>query len=429
MDRGSYGRALLIAGLAILLAGLPVPVPLRALIEVAIMAAATVVTTLGLARGSRMQTARIAFLLMLALYVALLSSSNIPDLGTGLQGIRYTMVALSGLMLGLALPDREGSRYGLVGALSVLLLVGAAASLAVHALAPGYEESLSRSADIATSMLGGQMRMQGLLSGPFHVSMLGSFLTLSGAWILPQARRNGAWFLAAGLAFLGLGVALLLLARVRTGMIVTSLGLLVLLVAGIQQGPGFGQFFRVLRPRRLRDWAVAAVMVVALAGIVAVASQNVAVQEIGHLPHDHRVDSRVDAIEASWDIANESPLTGWGPGTASTGLRQEFVEADKTFEAPHNGALGLVIEAGLGALACFLAIVGSTVVNLFREFRGRRQKATIGIALAGIMPVLGFWVVGDALAALPISLCLCLITGIFLANGIALDRREETSGA
>jgi|GEM_PF-3007920 len=427
-DRSWYARLILLAGLAILLAGLPVPIPVRALIEVSVMGAAAVVTVLGLARHSRMQVARIAFLLMLVLYVALLSKPNIPDLSSGLQGIRYTMVAISGLMLGLALPDREGERFGLLEAVSVLLLVAATASLAVHALAPGYEESLSRSADIATSMLGGQMRMQGLLSGPFHVSMLGSFLTLAGAWILPQARRRGAWYLAAGLSFLGIGIALVLLARVRTGMIVTGLGLLVLLVVGIQQDPGFGQFFRALRPRRLRDWAIAAVAVLALAGIVVVASQNVAVQEIGHLPHDHRVNSRVDAIEASWDVATDSPLTGWGPGSASTGLRKDFVDAGKTFEAPHNGALGLVIEAGLGALICFLVIVGTTLVNLFREFRRGRQKAATGIALAALMPVLGFWVVGDALAALPISLCLFLITGIYLANGIALDRRVETSG-
>ncbi len=428
LDRGWYARAILIAGLAVLLAGLPVPVPLRALIEVGIMAAATVVTILGLARRSRMLVARIAFLLMLALYVALLSKSNVPDMSSGLQGIRYTMVAISGLMLGLGLPDREGDPVGLIKVVSVLLLAGAAASLAVHALAPDYEESLSRSADVSTAMLGGEMRMQGLLSGPFHVSMLGSFLTLAGAWIIPQTRRRGAWYLAAGLTFLAIGIALLLLARVRTGMIVTVLGLLILLVIGIQQGPGFGQLLRSLKPSRLRDWLVATAVVIVLVGIGALASQNVAVQEVGHLPNDHRVDSRVDAIEASWDIVKESPLTGWGPGSASSGLKQEFVDAGKTYETPHNGALGLLIEGGIGALACFVVIFGTTLVNLFREFRRGRQKAATGLAVSAIVPVLGFWVVGDALAAIPISLCLCLITGIYLANGIALDQREEPAG-
>jgi hypothetical protein len=91
-DRSWYARLILLAGLAILLAGLPVPIPVRALIEVSVMGAAAVVTVLGLARHSRMQVARIAFLLMLVLYVALLSKPNIPDLSSGLQGIRYTMV-------------------------------------------------------------------------------------------------------------------------------------------------------------------------------------------------------------------------------------------------------------------------------------------------------------------------------------------------
>jgi hypothetical protein len=428
LDRGGYGRIALIAAMAVLLVGLPVPIPIRALLEVGIMAAAGLVTITGLFKSSRMQIARIAFLVMLALYVVLLSKPNVPDLSSGLEGIRYTMVAISGLMLGLGLPDRDGDPVGLIKILSVLLLIGAIASLAVHALAPGYEESLSRSADIATSMLGGEMRMQGLLSGPFHVSMLGSFLTLAGAWILPQARRRGGWFAIAGLAFLGVGIALLLLAKVRTGMIVTGLGLIVLLVVGVQQGPGFGQFLRSLKPSRPRDWLVAAAVVVVLTGFGVAASHNVAVQEIGHLPHDHRVNSRVDAIEASWDVATDSLVTGWGPGSASSGLRQEFVDAGKTFEAPHNGALGLVIEGGLGALLAFLLIFGTALVNLFREFRLGRQKPATGIALAAIMPVLGFWVVGDALAAIPISLCLCLIAGIYLANGIALDHRGETAG-
>jgi O-antigen ligase len=258
--------------------------------------------------------------------------------------------------------------------------------------------------------------------------MLGSFLALAGVWILPQFRRRGKWLLAVGGTFFGVGIALLLLARVRTGMIVTGLGLIVLFVIGVQQGPGFAQFFRSFKPKRPRDWVFVGGAVLVLAGIIVIASQNVAVQEIGHLPHDHRVNSRVDAIEKSWDVAKESPVTGWGPGSASSGLRLEFVDAGKTFEAPHNGALGLVIEGGLGALLAFLAIFGTALVNIFREFRLGRQKPATGIAIAAIIPVLGFWVVGDALAALPVSLCLCLITGIYLANGIALDRREEPGG-
>lgn len=426
LESSGYFRLALIIGLAILLAGLPVPIPLRALVEVAIMAAATVVTALGLARHSRMQVARIAFLLMLALYTVLLANSNVPDPSTGMQGIRYTMVAISGLMLGLGLPDREGDRAGLIEVVSLLLLAGALASLAVHAFAPGYEESLKRSADATTATLGGVMRMQGLLSGPFHVSMLGSFLALAGAWILALGRRRVA-LAAVGAIFLATGVALLGLARVRTGMLVTALGLLLLLIVGIHQGPGFRGAIRSLKPEQARSWAFVSAGLIAFAGLGFLASQNVAVQKIGDLPNDHRVDSRLDAIGNSADLALDSPLSGWGPGSASSGLRQDFVDAGKLHETPHNGALGLLIEGGIGALACFLVIFGTAIVNLVRQIGQGRQRAKTGIAIASIVPVLGFWVVGDALAALPISLCLCLVTGVYLANGINLERQAEAT--
>jgi hypothetical protein len=417
LDFNGFARLALVAALAALLVGLPVPIPVRALLEVGIMGAATLVTLVGALRSTDMRVARIAFLAMLALYVGLLLNSNIPDLSSGLQGIRYTMVAISGLMLGLALPDRPGDQLGLIKVIAVLLLTSAIASLVVHLLAPGYESSLSRSADEATSVLGGQKRMQGLLSGPFHISILGSFLALAGAWILHLRRPVGGVFLA-------VGIALLLLSRVRTGLLTTGIGLLILLAIGFQQNPTSRFSLRSLWPRGKRTWAILALVVAALIGVVAFASDNSAVKGVVDLPNDQRVESRLDMLNEAVDLAWESPITGWGPGSSATATRLDFVEAGKVHVKPHNGALGIIIESGIIGLTLFCLLCGSTLLNLWRSSRLEKQKRMTGVAAAAVIPLVGFWSFGDALAALPITLCLGLIVGIYLANGFADERPQ-----
>lgn len=384
------------------------------------MGTAALVTLLGAFRNSEMRWARIAFLTMLALYVVLLSNPNIPDLNSGLQGIRYTMVAISGLMLGIALPDRPGEPFAMIKVVSMLLLICALASLAVHLLAPGYESSLSRSADEATSVLGGQKRMQGLLSGPFHVSMLGCFLTLAGVWILQLRRPVGGLFLATG-------ISLLLLSRVRTGLLTTGLGLLILLVIAIQQRPDSRLSLRSFWPHGRMTWAVVAACAAVLVGVAVFASGNSAVKGITDLPNDQRVESRLDLLDEANNLAWRSPITGWGPGSASTATRQDFVESGKEHSTPHNGALGILIEGGIAGLILFLLICGSTLLNLWRSSRPESQRRMTGIAAAAVIPLAGFWPVGDALAALPITLCLSLIVGIYLANGLAIVSRHGPS--
>lgn len=418
LTRPDAASLALLAALGILLIGLPVPTPIRALLEIGILGAAVAMTVLKLRSGEPMQLARIAFLAMMALYVALLAHSNLPSVTVGLQGIRYTMVSIAGLMLGLTLPD--GGRIRLIPAITLLLLASAALSLAVHLFFPGVESSFDRTADVSTSMLGGETRMQGLLSGPFHVAILGTFLTLAGAWTLALRRPIGALMIT-------IGGAVLLLAKVRTGIITVALGLVVLIALAVH--------LRRTRPElfgwvHLGSWrsALVALLAVAVVGITigAVAGDNVAVKQIKGLPTDHRVASRVDAIEDALDVSLDSPLTGWGPGASASGLKHDFWDADKVQINPHSGALGLTVEAGVGALICFLLIGGQAALALLRQLRRGAQAEAAGLAVAAALPIAAFWLIGDGLAALPITLALSLIVGVFLADGFALDEDGET---
>lgn len=256
LNRAELARIALLVALGILLVGLPVPIPIRALLEISILGAAALVTLFGLSRGAPMQIARIGFLAMLVLYTALLFHSNLPSLATGLEGVRYTMVSIGGLMLGLALPDLKGGRpVRLIPAITVLLLASAALSLAVHLFAPGVESSFDRTADITTATLGGEPRMQGLLSGPFHVAILGAFLTIAGLWVLMLRRPIGGLLLV-------IGGAVLLLAKVRTGLITALIGLIALVVLALYLRRSQPDLIGWLHLKGKRGLAIAGVLLV-----------------------------------------------------------------------------------------------------------------------------------------------------------------------
>jgi O-antigen ligase len=165
-------------------------------------------------------------------------------------------------------------------------------------------------------------------------------------------------------------------------------------------------------------------VVAALIGVVAFASDNSAVKGVVDLPNDQRVESRLDMLNEAVDLAWESPITGWGPGSSATATRLDFVEAGKVHVKPHNGALGIIIESGIIGLTLFCLLCGSTLLNLWRSSRLEKQKRMTGVAAAAVIPLVGFWSFGDALAALPITLCLGLIVGIYLANGFADERPQ-----
>ncbi len=433
LDPAATGRIALLAALGVLLIGLPVPIPIRALIEVGFMAAAVVVTVLGLARQPHFRVARIAYLLMLALYVALLLHTNLPSVKVGMEGIRYAMVALSGLVLGLSLPDLrpQGQRsptVRLIPGIAALMLAAAAASLVVHLFFPGAESSFDRAAETSTASLGGQPRMQGLLSGPFHVAMLGCFLTLGGAWQL--LRRQPL-----GLVVLLIGETVLLLARVRSGLIATALGLIALFALAWFQRERDPRLAGLSKSRLLTGFAILPVLMVLIGAVSGNIDRSVndadgngqettsngggansAITELQGISGDHRTKDRAKAIELAAELSLDSPLTGWGPGASASGLRTDFTDNGKTQVNPHSGVLVLTVDAGIGALAAFLAIIGSVGLGVWRELRRLRQPAAAGFALAAIAPLAVLWLLGDALAALPISLCLMLIIGVYAAG-------------
>ena len=253
---------------------------------------------------------------------------------------------------------------------------------------------------------------RGCFAGPFHVAMLGAFLAAAGTWTLFLKKPIGVLLIAAGLA-------LLLLAKVRTGIIALIIALLLLAaLAFFFRSAADSSPLKALKPTGVQGALGILAVVVGLAGVGVIASQNVAVQRIADLPQDQRADSRWTAITDSLELTGESPITGWGPGASASGLKFDFRDQGKEQATPHNGALGLTVEAGVGALACFLLIAGSAALGLFREIARRKQVWASGVATSAVAPIAVFWILGDGLAALPISMCLSMIVGVFIANGL-----------
>lgn len=427
-------RIALLTGIAVLLAGLLIPAAIRALIEAGVLTAAVIATFLAVGENRPLRLARIGFLLLATVYLMLLLHPNLPSLKVGLEGIRYTLVAIAGLFLGLALPDRPG-QVRLIPAITVLLLVGAAASLGVHLIFPGFEASLDRSAGIATGQIGGQVRMQGLLSGPFHISMAGAFLTLAGIWLLIRQDLRG-------IPLLVVGESVLLLSRVRTGLLVTVLGVILLILVFLRQRRTEPVFAAVTKQR----WMATALAVPLLAITVGFAAGlaesgsntaasgetgrggNSGIFELQSVATGHRTASRVTAMKAAAESVVDSPVVGWGPGAAASGLSADFAAADKTYEGPHNGPLGVVVETGILGFVCFLLALIPALTALARELLSGRQPAMAGVALAAALPLGFFFLFGDALGALPVSLCLALITGVYLSGYRAKEPEAAHAG-
>lgn len=370
------------------LAGLFVPRSAATVVQGLILLYAAYLVVAAFQRRSRAAPAALAALGVLAVWIVLALNPNTPSLSVAVTGARKVGFVYVALALGLLWA--HGQTVSIERTIARILLVVGGAALLLHLGAPGVESGFARSASEFTEEFAGQKRMSGFFAGPFHISLLGAFLVLWGWHSFLGKAESGR----VATAFAVIGAALLYFAEVRTGYLAVVLGVLLTLLLR----PGAG---------RTRGQSVALTVLVAIVVAFLLASGTIAseaISSLGHLGSDSRVESRLETFSAGFDLIRHSPLIGWGPGAAASGVSESFFLHQHV--TSHNMLLGILVEGGIVGLA-----VAALPFLLFaRLSRGLRSVAHPAAAAA--IALLAFAFSTDVFEALPVSFALMLLIGL-----------------
>jgi O-antigen ligase len=370
------------------LAGLLVPRSASELIQALVFLYAAILVGAALHRRSRAAPAALAALLVIAVWLVFGLNPNTPSLSVVFEGARKVGYVYLALAIGLLWA--HGRTAAVERTITRMLLVAGGAALLVHLAAPGLESSFVRAASEFTEEFAGQARMSGFYGGPFHISLLGSFLVLWG-WHSFLSKTEEPRVSA---LFAAVGAALLYFAEVRTGFLAVILGVLLTLL---------------LRPsaNRTRGQSVALTLLAVGVVVFLVASGTIAseaISSLGHLGSDSRVESRLETYTAGFSLIRHSPLFGWGPGAAASGLSELFFLRQHV--TSHNMVLGVLVEGGVIGLAV-------AVIPFFlfaRVSRGLRSLSHP--AAAAVLALIAFGFSTDVFEALPVSFVLILLIGL-----------------
>jgi O-antigen ligase len=344
----------------------------------------------------------VALLTLAAIIVSIAAleilNPNVPSLTVGLVGFRKTATFVLGVMIGLGW---RGSRLQALRLTWWCLFVSASVSLVVHLALPAVEQSITRNAEKYTAMLSGETRMQGLLAGPFHVSMLGVFLFLA-ALAPPVIVRQRLIRVAA--AFVGL--ACVYFAEVRTGLVALAIGVLAMMLIG-------GEAERRLK-RLMVFLGLSILALIYITPLTDYARRFTAFRLLlDEGLADPRFLHRVKRWTESLDMIDRSPYIGFGSGSAGDTMERYFIGGEHV--TAHNTFLKFAVEGGViqGLLFASLCIALAFAV---RPSRDRTRFGT-----AAIVSFLVFAVVGAAQEALPVAFGLAVILGL------CVQRPSETA--
>jgi len=338
-------------------------------------------------RSSRTRSSEVpGFVLLIVVWWALLLfHPNVPDLSTGILGLRKSTFALVGLVLGWSWPDTSRSRVEQV--VVSLLVTSLAGSLALHWFAPGAEAGIVRMAAADTARFAGQQRLQGLFAGPFHAALAASFLCVWAAARWSQRR------VMATLAF-GIGAIALNQTAVRTGYVAVLVGLLALPLASATT--------------RARVKQISAALMIVVIGTLVFSSGGVdpdaSVASLTSLSSDTRFQNRIPQMQRALKLIFRSPVVGWGPGSAGDAMGDRF-GVDRVHVTAHNVALKLGVEGGLIGVLLF----GALVLALWRRIEWRSSRGVGALCAVSIM--IPFGLTGSMIDALPVTLVLFALVG------------------
>lgn len=345
-----------------------------------------------------------AVILILSLYWGLLIfHPNVPSVYIGSLGWRKSCLFLLGIGLGVLW---YRSRTRLLRPLWLMLIVAMACSIAVHLFLPGIEAGIARSADVSTGQIQGRDRMQGLFAGPFHVAMAGCFLFILGIFGRLDVPKKADLVLR--IASLAIGLACIWLAQTRTAYVVVALGVLLFVIRSLTSSGGVARLVRTVL------WVGIAVTIVLLTDNPLrslLGPDNTIVVSLANIENDQRFTNRFDTWQHGLSAFWESPVVGWGSGSAGDTLGAYFLPSG-VHVTSHNLILKYLVEGGiLGGivvilLGCWLAI------RVWRE--------NCSFALAALVSVIGFGLTGSSVEAIPVS----VVLGAFIGLSAVSNRVE-----
>jgi O-antigen ligase len=367
--------------------------PLGNLPNVAVLAVVLLAALQGLMTKPVGDRSNGALLLLASVIVVIAAlevlNPNVPSLEVGLVGFRKSATFVLGVVIGLGW---RGSRMrGLRLAWWCMFLVGSL-SLVVHLAFPSVERLVSRGAGKYTAMLSGVDRMQGLLAGPFHVSLLGAFLVVSALAPGLVIRKGSLRVIAAAV-----GIGCVYFSQVRTGFVAVAVGGLVMAAV-----TGSAQRWS---NRLIAAAALFALAVIYIDPLTEFARRNTAFARLlDDGLQDRRFTARFGTWQTSVDLIDRAPFFGWGSGSAGDTLGASFAGGQHI--TAHNVFLKYAVEGGVIQGLLFLALC----VGLLIAVRPRRDATRFGLAAA--IPLLVFGSLGASVESLPVSLGLAVIWGL-----------------
>jgi O-antigen ligase len=340
--------------------------------------------------------------LVIGYWAILIFHPNVPGLDAGVLGFRKTVLCVAGVVAGASisralLPAVERTVVKILG-------LGILVSIALHLFAPSIEASIGRTAGQYTALLGGEARLQGVFSGPFHVA-LGGLLLIGWALVRLKTQPRLATIV------LLIGGAGTYLSLVRTAYVALLLVVLVI----IFMAPSFAKFAR----------RIVAATVAGLVALTVLASVNPSVlavlESVAQFSTDTRFQGRFPGYQKGIEMLQVSPLFGWGSGSAGDTL-QAYFNAGQHITS-HNIVLKIAVEGGLIGLALWVGLFVSIVRRL------DRTNPLSAVAAASLAALIGMGLTVASLEALPMSFFAFLLVGLALEHSPMRRLRRQPERA
>lgn len=314
---------------------------------------------------------------------------NVPSIEIGVLGLRKTAFCLIGLIIATTVPIKRVRSVELTTIW--ILLAGTALSVVLYLFFPAVEAALvdRSAADVYTGLFGGVPRLQGIYAGPFH-SVFAALILL--VWGLTRFRAN---VILATLAII-FGLASLNLANVRTAYAALAIAVL------------FAALALPSASQKAKSLIIIAVAAIATLSIVHqfFPARMAFLSQIINFDEDSRFLGRLSQYSEGVSMFSQSPIWGWGAGSAGDTLERFFVSGEHV--TSHNIFLKIAVEGGIIGVALWVALFVSIIRKL------PRSKNTRSTAVGLVAVLIGMGLTGSALEALPLTFLLFFLVGLYL---------------
>lgn len=321
-------------------------------------------------------------------------NANVPSLNIGVEGFRKSVLAVAGVAWGCSVRrcDREWVERAVISILLVMMTVSVAAFIWLPNLV-----LVSTDAVLYTSLFEGKQRLQGLFSGPFHVA-LAALVCI--AWALTRYKTNRR------LAILCMSVGIIggYLSLVRTFYPALALMLVVFVIVSPNFRAALERTF--LLALGGIGLLISALLFPDLGQLGGIAST---IFDVGS---DERFTNRLPGYHLSMELFRNSPVYGWGSGSAGDTLR---FPPGYHHVTSHNILLKFAVEGGLLGLVLWVGLL----LALFMAMR-RKAKET-QLAAMSLIALFGIGLTVSAIDTLPVSFL------IFVLGGLACESSKSRS--